>query len=290
MEGHSPIQIEEIKKIQSNNSVLKQGMIEVVCGSVAGAVGKVIEFPFDTIKVRLQSQNEIKYSGPLDCFKKSIKSEGIIGLYRGLMSPVIGAAAENASLFLTYTAAKRMVNNDSLPASLFCGMISGAATSFVLTPIELVKCKMQVLDPNSQQIGLWKMIRQIWSKHGFKGFWQGQSSTFLRECGGSAAWFGANEYVGSLLAPSRQKTVAESAIAGAAAGVAYNVSLFPVDTIKSKIQTQAMNDDGFVKVAKDIFKNGGVAAFYRGCGITMARSAPSSALIFVIYDRLQTLF
>ncbi len=77
---------------------------DIVFGSVAGMVGKIIEYPFDTIKVRLQSQHHqspLQYAGPLDCFKQSFVKEGVAGLYRGVSAPLVGAAVENSSLFFS---------------------------------------------------------------------------------------------------------------------------------------------------------------------------------------------
>jgi ornithine carrier protein len=77
---------------------------DVVCGSIAGMVGKYIEYPFDTVKVRLQSQPDgvpLRYTGPLDCFKKSLQREGFIGIYRGIPAPLVGAAVETSSLFFS---------------------------------------------------------------------------------------------------------------------------------------------------------------------------------------------
>lgn len=46
-------------------------------------VGKVVEYPFDTIKVRLQTQplDQPYFSGPWDCFKSIMKQEGFRGLF-----------------------------------------------------------------------------------------------------------------------------------------------------------------------------------------------------------------
>ena len=77
---------------------------DVTFGSIAGMVGKTIEYPFDTIKVRLQSQSDrlpYQYSGPLDCLQKSVRKDGTLSLYRGLSAPLFGAAVENSSLFLS---------------------------------------------------------------------------------------------------------------------------------------------------------------------------------------------
>ena len=77
---------------------------DILFGSVAGIVGKVIEYPFDTVKVRLQSQPDhlpLRYAGPLDCFKQSLQHEGFAGLYRGVSAPLVGAAVETSSLFFS---------------------------------------------------------------------------------------------------------------------------------------------------------------------------------------------
>lgn len=46
-------------------------------------IGKFVEYPFDTIKVRLQTQplDHPYFSGPWDCFKTTMKQEGLKGLF-----------------------------------------------------------------------------------------------------------------------------------------------------------------------------------------------------------------
>jgi ornithine carrier protein len=88
------------RKVGQGEEALK----DVVCGSAAGVVGKYIEYPFDTIKVRLQSQPDtipLKYKGPLDCFKQSLQRDGFLGIYRGISAPLVGAAVETSTLFFS---------------------------------------------------------------------------------------------------------------------------------------------------------------------------------------------
>jgi len=85
----------------------EEAIKDIVCGSVAGVVGKYIEYPFDTVKVRLQSQPDtvpLRYTGPLDCFKKSLQRDGFIGIYRGISAPLVGAAVETSTLFFSVSA------------------------------------------------------------------------------------------------------------------------------------------------------------------------------------------
>lgn len=82
----------------------QEALKDVICGSAAGVVGKYIEYPFDTVKVRLQSQPDtlpLRYTGPLDCFKKSLQRDGFFGIYRGISAPLVGAAVETSSLFFS---------------------------------------------------------------------------------------------------------------------------------------------------------------------------------------------
>jgi mitochondrial ornithine carrier protein len=82
----------------------KEALKDIAFGSAAGIVGKFIEYPFDTVKVRLQSQPDhlpLQYKGPLDCFQKSWQQDGAVGLYRGISAPLVGAAVETSSLFFS---------------------------------------------------------------------------------------------------------------------------------------------------------------------------------------------
>lgn len=279
--------------------------------------------------------------------------------------PVIGAMAENATLFVVYSQTQAFLrryfpiptdsrtsttnvvddassgtttNTQPLPLSqlAFAGACAGAVTSFVLTPIELVKVRMQVqmIAQEQQQAssslsntngiretsplvekkklpGPVQLFTSVLHQRGWRGLWLGQTGTFIREAGGSVAWFSAFEAVARAFIAQRQKAVSSSSsriiitkddlssaelmLAGACAGAGYTVILFPADCIKSTIQTgdelaKGRKDNGFLAVGKEIYKARGIRGLYSGCGVTIVRSAPSSALIFWIYSLLERHF
>ncbi|PPQ84574.1 hypothetical protein CVT26_004041 [Gymnopilus dilepis] len=345
---------------------------EITYGSIAGMISKVFEHPFDLTKVRLQSQvldSTARFSGPIDCLTQTWRKEGVRGLYRarifflmhslsfmlkGLPAPIVGAMAENASLFLAYgefqNVIRRMTHRpaeEKLPLYhlALAAAGAGAITSFLLTPIELVKCKMQVqmLAPSAQAShlsphtphtphalpGLLSVLASVVRTTGLRGLWLGHTGTLIRETGGTAAWFGTKEYVASLLLARRLRLEQasgggvetpssasptelrpwESALSGACAGAAFNLALFPADTVKSAMQTaeelrptskvQLAGPGGaqvevprptFVGTFKAMYRAQGIRGLYAGCGITVARSIPSSAIIFLIYDGLKKYF
>ena len=58
-----------------------------LAGGAAGVSAVLVGHPFDTLKVRLQTSNE--YKGLFDCFQKTIAKDGVRGLYRGMVSPLL---------------------------------------------------------------------------------------------------------------------------------------------------------------------------------------------------------
>jgi ornithine carrier protein len=253
--------------------------------------------------------------------------------------PVMGAMAENATLFVVYSQTQAFMRrhfpvrsegifnptNAPLPLSqmAIAGGCAGAVTSFVLTPIELVKVRMQVqmisqeasalAAPTSAAArtalpGPLQLFQSVLAQRGFKGLWLGQTGTFIREAGGSVAWFSAFEAVARAFIAKRQTSAspgriitkddlssAELMLAGACAGAGYTVVLFPADCIKSTIQTgdelaKGRKDNSFLAVGKEIYRGKGLRGLYSGCGVTVVRSAPSSALIFWIYSLLERHF
>ena len=64
----------------------KRTLKNVVSGTVSGIAVCLVGHPFDTLKVRLQTQpvHRPVYTGLIDCFIKTLKWEGIGGLYKGV--------------------------------------------------------------------------------------------------------------------------------------------------------------------------------------------------------------
>ncbi|KAJ7136086.1 mitochondrial carrier domain-containing protein [Mycena epipterygia] len=329
----------EISPHVADHSNVVRAAKDIGYGIVAGIASKIFEHPFDLTKVRLQAQvldAEARFTGPIDCLQKTWKNEGIRGLYRGLPAPIVGAMAENASLFLSYRElqdAIKLANHQSIeeassmPQIALAGAGAGAITSFLLTPIELVKCKMQVqmlVAPTlssspPQLLGPISVFMSVIRNTGVRGLWLGHTGTFIRETGGTAAWFTTKEVVASLLVARRQNKSGnvgrltsastkelrpwESALSGACAGASFNLALFPADTVKSAMQTEeelrpvaatatgkAPPKPSFFATFMAMYRAQGIKGLYAGCGITVARSIPSSAIIFLIYDGLSKRF
>lgn len=85
-------------------------MKDLTAGFVSGAISTYVGYPLDTVKVRMQVSGLHKSaaastgtsstgSSIAQMMLKIVRNEGVFGLYKGVVSPVIGYAPVNAVLF-----------------------------------------------------------------------------------------------------------------------------------------------------------------------------------------------
>jgi len=75
----------------------------LLAGGFAGVASWVISYPVDVVKSRIQAESSNRYSGILDCLKKSVRAEGYKCLFRGLNTTILRAFPTNATTFAVYT-------------------------------------------------------------------------------------------------------------------------------------------------------------------------------------------
>ncbi|KAK2490083.1 hypothetical protein MC885_014307 [Smutsia gigantea] len=66
-----------------------------------GALGLVLGHPFDTVKVRLQTQTT--YRGIVDCVVRTYRHESLLGFFKGMSFPLLSLAVVNSILFGVYS-------------------------------------------------------------------------------------------------------------------------------------------------------------------------------------------
>ena len=115
-------------------------------------------------------------------------------------------------------------------------------------------------------------------------------STLLREVPGNGGWFAAYHFFGRLMSGTGRAGDANQfsqLIAGGLAGMAYWGLPYPMDTIKSTVQTMPPGTKTLA-VAKKLIQERGFLGLYRGCGVTLVRSFPGNAVTFWMAERIHT--
>eukprot|EP00112_Aurelia_sp_Birch-Aquarium-sp1_P016853 Seg3850.2 transcript_id=Seg3850.2/GoldUCD/mRNA.D3Y31 product="Mitochondrial carnitine/acylcarnitine carrier protein" protein_id=Seg3850.2/GoldUCD/D3Y31 len=288
------------KKMKSKHSNLKN----FVSGGCGGISLVLAGHPLDTIKVRLQTQATPKpgevaqFNGLIDCAKKTIKHEGVRGLYKGMGTPLLIATPMCAVGFWGYGLGRSLqTTQESLRLSNFqifkAGMLSGLLIAFMNAPGERVKCLLQVQRGADRAkvkfTGPIHCARQIYKESGFKGLYRGLGFTIFRDVPSSGAYFVGYEYLMRQLGVedrSKKRSPWKIILAGGFAGICANIVGLPADVLKSRYQTAPVNKykKGLLDVLLTTLREEGPSALFRGASPMMTRAFPANAACFLGYE------
>lgn len=267
--------------------------------------------PLDTVKVRSQIAAPGTYRGPMEVLTRTVSTEGILALYKGMASPLIGIAAQNALLFTAFQTSKRFISDTqtlSIPQIAAAGAIAGGINSILSSPVELFKIRMQaqITSPstgeNPQKLSA--VARQVYTHHGIRqgvmrGFW----ITVLREIPAYAGF-----YTGFELAKLAFRTYLTSTttqhgttlpiwalmLSGSSGGILNWLACYPLDVLKTRIQlSNSPLPKGLAgpllfryisQQAKQIYKTEGPKAFWIGLTPTLLRAVPAAAATFTTFE------
>lgn len=264
--------------------------LDFLAGCLGGCAGVVVGYPFDTVKVHLQTQDHRNplYKGTLDCFRKIIAKESIRGLYRGMSSPMAGVAAVNAIVFGVYGNVQRNTSDpNSLYSHFLAGTAAGLAQSIICSPMELVKTRLQLQEnlPKGafKYKGPMECMRHIWKAEGFRGAFRGLGITAARDMPGFSSYFISYELmVRSIAQPSPFYIL----MAGGFAGTISWLLTFPIDVVKSRLQADGMSGkpkyNGIVDCLRKSHAEEGLGFLSRGLASTLLRAFPMNAVCFLV--------
>ncbi|XP_031635334.1 calcium-binding mitochondrial carrier protein Aralar1-like isoform X1 [Contarinia nasturtii] len=272
-------------------------------GSFAGAVGATAVYPIDLVKTRMQNQRtgslvgEVAYRNSIDCFKKVIRHEGVLGLYRGLVPQLIGVAPEKAiKLTVNDLVRDKLTPKDGvLPYYYECiaGACAGASQVVFTNPLEIVKIRLQVAGEiaGGGKVRAWQVVKEL----GLFGLYKGARACLLRDVPFSAIYFPAYAHTKAAFADEDGYNHPLSLLAaGAIAGIPAASLVTPADVIKTRLQVAARQGQttysGVMDAASKIMREEGPRAFWKGTMARVFRSSPQFGVTLVTYELLQRMF
>ncbi|VAH05583.1 unnamed protein product [Triticum turgidum subsp. durum] len=292
---------------------------DLAAGTVGGAAQLVVGHPFDTIKVKLQSQptpppgQPPKFAGAMDAVKQTISAEGPRGLYKGMGAPLATVAAFNAVLFTVRGQMEALLRSEpgaalTVGQQVVAGAGAGVAVSFLACPTELIKCRLQAQSALATAApaaaaaaavkygGPLDVARHVLrSEGGVRGLFKGLVPTMAREIPGNALMFGVYEATKQFIAGGQDTSElgrGSLILAGGVAGAAFWGSVYPTDVVKSKLQVDDFKNpkySGSMDAFKKILAADGARGLYRGFGPAMARSVPANGACFLAYEVTRSL-
>lgn len=80
----------------------KETVVNLLSSSTAGIIGRIFCHPIDTVKARIQSSDFLDRSSFRTIVSRTLKSEGIIGFYKGFGAVAIGGIPGTCIYLMSY--------------------------------------------------------------------------------------------------------------------------------------------------------------------------------------------
>mmetsp|Transcript_13534 Transcript_13534/g.27665 ORF Transcript_13534/g.27665 Transcript_13534/m.27665 type:complete len:264 (-) Transcript_13534:953-1744(-) len=250
----------------------------MLAGALAGMVEHTLMFPVDTIKTRMQAYTGVGQFSPtvgtVRAVQGIVAAEGAGVLWRGITAVALSAGPAHAIYFAIYEATKRRmvdVRGGHQPLAVAaCGAAATIAADAVMTPLDVVKQRMQL---GRKQEGLWQVIRRVHRDQGIGAFYKGYKTTLVMNVPYTAVQFAVYESMkrGILELRGVDETgysAGNHIIAGAVAGGCASAVTNPFDVVKTRLQTQgeegARRYRSMTQAATSIMAEEGFPGFLRG--------------------------
>ncbi|KAI8983981.1 mitochondrial carrier domain-containing protein [Mycotypha africana] len=200
--------------LQNGDEKKTLSIVEIgLAGSMAGSVMAFLNCPIELLKVKLQTQDpkgfinasgkhEPAYKGVLDCGLRTVRAQGLSGIYRGMGVTLLRDSPSYFSYFVAYEGLKRLFQAKKKDGEigtfelLMAGGLSGLAAWIPAYPQDVIKSNFQndVRYKNLNQV-----IRTLYRSGGTKAFFNGIGPTLVRAFPANAATFFAYEMAMSFM-------------------------------------------------------------------------------------------
>jgi len=183
------------------NNAVKFGS-NIAAGGVAGSLSLCFVYSLDYARTRLANDAKVagkdgvarrQYNGLIDVYTKTLKSDGIGGLYRGFVISCVGIFVYRGFYFGLYDTLKPILLGDD--AGLFLSFCLGygvtVSAGLCSYPIDTVRRRMMMTSGTGVNYsGSLDCARQVIAKEGFMSLMKGAGANILRGVAGAGVLSG----------------------------------------------------------------------------------------------------
>ncbi|KAI8870144.1 mitochondrial carrier [Ramicandelaber brevisporus] len=296
-----------------------------LCGATAGVVSRFVIAPLDVIKIRLQLDvsHGWKLGSPHSMFRSGaelVRAEGIRALWKGNLSAEYLYLIYSAVQFTAVDAMDKLQAqyiSDTVPPSVqsfISGAVAGSVGSLATYPFDLLRTRFAAQHRhNAAYSGLMDACRQIWTHEGISGFYRGAMTAVVQILPYMGCVFATQRFFKQRLQQAfntdesaagkqSQSVIAYTdAVAGGMAGLVSKTLVFPLDTVRKRLQVQGPSRKLYADAAvprysrsawttaRQIIRHESVLGLFKGLVPGLIKSGPTAAATFFVYGTMKDL-
>ena len=173
----------------------------IAAGGMAGAASLTFVYSLDYARTRLANDNksakkgggERQFNGLLDVYRKTLKTDGVAGLYRGFNISVVGIVVYRGLYFGLYDSLKPALGplQNNLLANFLLGWAITIGAGLASYPIDTVRRRMMMTSGEAVKYkSSAHAFAEIVKKEGTKSLFKGAGANILRAVAGAGVLAG----------------------------------------------------------------------------------------------------
>jgi len=178
----------------------------IASGGCAGAMSLVFVYSLDYARTRLANDakahsgaggGERQFNGLIDVYSKTLKSDGIVGLYRGFVISCVGIIVYRGCYFGFYDTLKPIVLGEDagILLSFALGYVVTITSGLISYPIDTIRRRMMMTSGEAVKYkGSWDCTVQILRNEGFMSMMKGAGANILRGIAGAGVLAGFDSF------------------------------------------------------------------------------------------------
>jgi len=174
----------------------------ILSGGCAGSLSLMFVYSLDYCRTRLANDAKSKdgtrqYSGMIDVYAKTIKSDGIQGLYRGFVISCVGIFIYRGMYFGLYDSIKPILlgDNASVLLSFLLGWVVTVTAGLMSYPIDTIRRRMMMTSGQAVKYkGSVDCAVQVIKNEGFMSLMKGAGANILRGVAGAGVLAGFDKF------------------------------------------------------------------------------------------------
>jgi solute carrier family 25 carnitine/acylcarnitine transporter 20/29 len=233
-----------------------------------------------------------RFAGPWHCVKDTLRKEGMRGFYKGATPPLLGWALMDSVQLGTLTNLRLLLKKEGKELSTLdhalAGLGAGIVVSFVATPVEVLKARLQVQYNTATALytGPIDCAKQLLKENGIRGLYKGLDGCLLFRSFFWLLWGSYEVYGRKFKEWGMKESIIPFFAGGMAANTFWAVS-FPCDAIKNRLMTRPSTNPPFNTITecfRYILRTEGWRGFYRGYVPCLLRSFPTNASAVFVFQ------
>jgi len=248
----------------------------------------------DLVKTRNQLRTDRSLS-MYQTLKEVVADKGVVGMYRGIVSPWMTEAPKRAWKFSMNEYFKSLVKTpDGKVTNLGAaevGALAGMSEVIINCPFEVVKVRMQAKENMGRFKNTADCVLQLLKQEGVLALYKGAEPQIWRNGIWNGTYFGIIGSVRNLYKPadsSHSTQLFAKFVTGCISSALATTLNTPFDVAKSRMQNQLFGQvaryNWTIPALIDIYSNEGFRALYRGYAARMARLVPGGGIMLVAFE------